>query len=178
MGAVTRALILCAAFGCVMAAVQSAQLVAAACVIIGVAFVLYRMAQPVRAVYTSGSHGTDEAAEHEGGHAALVKAAGGTVLDARIFPDGSGYTKFRMPSKATVVDQLAVDVAGEVATGTSRGCESDHAYRDALLGTLPSGERSAAKKAGYDRASNVLGGFFGDGGASHVANRLKERGRL
>lgn len=178
MTAVKRTIILCVGFGCVMTALQENAFIGAGLAAAVVLFVLSRIARPVRTARTGLGHGTDEAATHEGGHCALVKAAGGTVLDARIYPDGSGYTRFRMPSKATVVDQLAVDVAGEVAAGTSRGCESDHAYRDALLATLPSSERAAAKKAGYDRASNVVKGFFTDGGVSHTARRLMERGRL
>lgn len=155
-----RTLVLCFGFGCVMTALQSSGtvlggIVLAACIAAAVMFILRRSAQPVRAVHTAPGHTMEEAATHEGGHAALVKAAGGTVLDVRIFPDGSGYTEYRMPGKATVIDWLALTVAGEVASGTSSGCSSDHAHRDALLKALPPDKRSAAKKAGYDRASNV-----------------------
>lgn len=130
------------------------------------------------AVRTGPGHGTKLAARHEGGHIALAKAAGGRVTGAYIYPDGSGVTYIKMPASASIVDHIAIDVAGEVAAGTSWGCESDQAYMRAALATLPPEQRAAAKKAGYARASNVVNGFFGDGGVSSAAEKLLRDGRL
>lgn len=129
-------------------------------------------------VRTHGGHGTKLAATHEGGHVALVKAAGGRVLDARIYPDGSGITRFKLPADVPIADVIAIDVAGEVASGTRAGCDSDQGYMRAALATLPPGERNAARKAGYARASGVVNGFFTDGGVSTTAEKLLRDGNL
>ena len=118
------------------------------------------------------------AARHEGGHVAVGRAVGGEVLGAQIFPDGSGVTYVRLPRSATAVQEIAVCVAGEVAAGTSTGCQGDQADVATVLATLPPGQRAGARRAGYAQAAAVLGGFFSDGGASAAAARLLERGRL
>jgi hypothetical protein len=130
------------------------------------------------AIRTEPGHEVKVAARHEGGHVALAKAAGGKVLGAEVYPDGSGVTWVRMPASATVVDEIAVCVAGEVAARTSRGCSSDQADVRAALATLPAGERDAARRAGYDRARSVVGGFLFDGGVSATAEKLLRDGRL
>lgn len=129
------------------------------------------------AVRTGPGHGTRVAARHEGGHVAVTRAVGGRVTGARIYPDGSGVTWLRLPRGASVVDQVAVDVAGEVAANTSFGCGSDQAYMRAALAQLPPGERAAAKRAGYARARGVVDGWFSDGGVSRTAAKLLRDGR-
>lgn len=128
--------------------------------------------------HTEPGHGPKDAADHEGGHCALVKAAGGRVLDAWINPDGSGFTRYKLPSGVSITDLIAIKVAGEVAAGTSRGCESDQASMRAVLATLPPEERDAARRAGYDRARAVTGGFLFDGGVAVTSERLLRHGRL
>lgn len=155
----------------------SAVVVTAACVAVKVHGFARTIGGRKMVVRTHAGHGTTLAARHEGGHIALAKAAGGRVTGAYIYPDGSGVTYIKMPASASIVDHIAVDVAGEVAAGTNWGCESDQAYMRAALASLPAGERSAAKKAGYARASNVVNGFFSDGGVSSAAERLLRDGR-
>lgn len=176
-----KLIISCTLFGIVATAVQAANFMAAAVIVaVFLAIRSYTLLTTRTVMFrTEGQFSRQLVADHEGGHAALIKAGGGTVTEAVIYPDGSGgHTKGRLPKEATIIDHLAVDVAGEVATGTSRGCGSDHAYRDALLAQLPANERGRAKQGGYDRASNVLHGFFGDGGALSISRRLMKHGRL
>lgn len=154
----------------------------AALALAALVIVLYRATRMVGgrklAIHTHGGHEAQVAARHEGGHVALAKAAGGKVLGARINPDGSGVTYVRLPASATAVDEIAVCVAGEVAARTSSGCGGDQANMRAVIAALPPGERAAARKAGYARASNVVNGFFGDGGVSSTAEKLLRDGRL
>jgi hypothetical protein len=130
------------------------------------------------AVRTHPGHEVKIAARHEGGHAALVKAVGGRVHSVAIYPDGSGITWYSLPRNASVVDQVAVTVAGEVAAGTKSGCSSDQAHMRAELAQLPSSERGAAQRAGYAKARSVTGGFFSDGGVSSTASELLKKGTV
>lgn len=130
------------------------------------------------AIHTEPGHEARVAARHEGGHVALARAAGGKVLGAHIYPDGSGVTYVRMPASATAVDEIAVCVSGEVAARTSSGCGGDQANMRAVLASLPPGERNAARRAGYARAQSVVGGFLFDGGVSTTAEKLLRDGSL
>lgn len=129
----------------------------------------------VRTVHISSGHGPRVAAIHEGGHAAVAKAVGGRVEHAWIRPDGSGMCRVRLPETATAADWIAVNVAGEVASGTRAGCHGDQAAMREELAALPPGERAAAKAAGYATARRVLRGW-GDGGAAKVADALMRDG--
>jgi hypothetical protein len=127
---------------------------------------------------TGPGHGTRFAARHEGGHIAVTRAVGGRVHSAQLFPDGSGVTYLTLPRGATVAEQVAVDVAGSVATGSSWGCSSDFDYMRQALATLPPAERSAAKSEGYAIARRTCNGFLSDGGVGASARKLYEDGHL
>jgi hypothetical protein len=129
---------------------------------VGVAFAVRSL--QVRARYVGGTrmvlhtHGNDDAevaAYHESAHALMARAAGGTVSHIEIHPDGSGVTRLSLPRGATVEQRVAVDVAGEVGSGTSAGCESDYRYMRQALATVPGRERAAAKAAGYALARDT-----------------------
>lgn len=112
------------------------------------------------AVRTHGGHGTKLAARHEAGHYHVGLRVGAKVHGAEINPDGSGTTWVQMPRGASVVDEIAVDVAGHVAAGTSRGCDGFHGsdfdqMRDQLA-RLPRRDRAAAQQAGYARARQIV----------------------
>lgn len=183
-----RAAIGCLVFGCFMAAfIQSVDhgqfVIAGAAIVAGLLYAyrgVFLRALPSRGYVVHSSGGSrQEVAIHEGGHVALIEDAGGTVVEAVIHPGGlGGYTRFTIPDDTPVESLIAIDVAGEVATGTSRGCRTDHNYMQQTLATLPSGERSRVKRAGYSRANSVIHGFFGDGGVSRTANKLLRNGRI
>lgn len=112
------------------------------------------------AVHTHGGHGTKLAARHEAGHYHVALKVGAKVHGAEIYPDGSGVTWVQMPRGASVVDEIAVDVAGHVAAGTTAGCDgfhgSDFDQVRRQQRRLPSRERAAAKQAGYAKSRQLV----------------------
>jgi hypothetical protein len=129
-------------------------------------------------IHTHGGHGLRVAARHEAGHVLMAKAVGARVHSAEIHPDGSGRTRLDIPVGIEPKKRIAIDVAGEVASGTSAGCGSDHGYRDALLATLPASARGGEKRGGYALARRHVGGLFFDGGVSSLADRIQKKGHV
>jgi hypothetical protein len=125
-------------------------------------------------VHTRGNSSVEVAAWHEAGHKRMAKRVGGRVAYAAVFPDGSGVTQLSLPRGATPAQRIAVDVAGEVGSGTSDGCGPDHAWRDAVLAELPHGDRAATSAEGYQLARRECT----PGALRRDAQRLIERGRI
>jgi hypothetical protein len=129
---------------------------------------------PRMIVHTRGNSDREVAAWHEAGHVAMTRAVGGKVKAVAIHNDGSGYTSLRLPRGIEPAARVAVDVSGEVGSGTSAGCSSDHSYMRSLLRTLPAGERAGVKAAGYALArATCTRAALGS-----TAQRLIERGRI
>jgi len=102
---------------------------------------------------------TMRTANHEGGHGAAIEAVGGHIVEAGAYPDGGGYCKGRLPrmSKLShrVTNYIAVMVAGEVATGTKRGCGHDQHWAKWARDKLPPKERHTAWSRGYTLARSA-----------------------
>lgn len=125
-----------------------------------------RMCGRVVAVHTHASGDGEQwiTARHEAGHYHVTRAVGGKARGAVVFPDGSGVTLVKLPRKVTKAQDIAVDVAGHVAAGTSRGCDgfagSDFDQMRQVLATVPPGERAALKAKGYAIARRHVHGLF------------------
>jgi Peptidase M50B-like len=104
---------------------------------------------PRMILHTRGNDSWEVAAWHEAGHIRMAKRVGGTVSGAEIYPNGAGVTYLRLPRTATPVQQVAVDVSGEVGSGTAAGCDSDHRYMRQVLAKLPAADRPTTKAEGY-----------------------------
>lgn len=135
----------------------------------------YRMA-----VHTHGGHGTRLAARHEAGHYHVGRQVGGHVSGAEIFPDGSGVTYVDIPYKAGAAAAVAVAVAGQVAAGTSKGCDgfkgSDFDFKRTILRSLPADQRAAVEREGYALARRHCNGLFSP--VPGIANRIYKDGRI
>jgi hypothetical protein len=124
-------------------------------------------------LHTRGNDDVEVAAWHEAGHVRLARRVGGSVSGAAVYPDGSGVTWLSLPRGATPAQQIAVDVAGEVASGTAAGCGSDHRYRDRVLAKLPSRDRANTSAEGYALARRECT----RGALAPVARKLIDKGR-
>lgn len=122
-----------------------------------------------------------DAARHEGGHAATIRAVGGHVSEARVFPDGSGYVSGSIPrgggTRAWVVREVATSLAGGMREGvdpwTAPQCRSDRKMASYHLGLLPGDERDAARAEATALARQTMNGSF----ANTVERRLLAKGR-
>lgn len=120
------------------------------------------------------------AARHEAGHYAVAQAVGGRVRGAAIYPDGSGVTMLKLPRRISPSKDVAVDVAGHVASGTSSGCDgfdgSDFDQMRKVLAKLPKGERDAVQAEGYRIAGRVVHAMFSP--VPGLATRLLRDGQI
>jgi hypothetical protein len=129
---------------------------------------------PRMVLHTHGNDDREVAAWHEAGHVHTARHVRGKVTGAAIHPDGSGVTYLRLPRGATPIERVAVDVSGEVASGTADGCGSDHRYMRQVLASVPSSARGEVKAGGYALARRVCT----RSALRSTATRLLERGRL
>lgn len=118
-------------------------------------------------------------ARHEGGHAAAIEAVGGTVVEARAYPDGSGVCRGRLPCmsnfKHAVTNYISVMVGGEVAVNSKSGCSHDQHWAKWARDQLPVEDRAAAWSRGYQLARSAQGTHAGT--ARRVAEALSRTGR-
>lgn len=131
----------------------------------------------------TGNSNCRVAARHEAGHYAVAQAVGGRVRGAAIYPDGSGVTVLRLPRRISPAKDVAVDVAGHVASGTSSGCDgfdgSDFDQMRDVLATLPKSQRDAVQAEGYRIAERVCHGLFSSvPGLARRLERDKQIGRI
>lgn len=120
-----------------------------------------------------GSAALRAAAIHEAGHAEGARSVGGRVIDARIYPDGSGYCVTRIPY--TPHNRLVTAYAGQIAEGSDAGADHDNAKIKSVLNAVPNSARGevwrGAKRATRSAVSN------GRGRINRDAERLLRRGR-
>lgn len=120
-----------------------------------------------------GSAALRAAAIHEAGHAEGARSVGGRVVDARIYPDGSGWCETRIPY--TPHNRIVTAYAGQIAEGSDVGAGHDNKTIKRVLATVPSSARGAvwvgAKKATHTAVSS------GRGRINRDAARLLERRR-
>ena len=127
------------------------------------------------------SHGDERAtiAVHEAGHVVAARAVGGTVTSARM-NDHSGRVKWTAPDPNSLVTEVTQNVAflraGEYAAGDDGGCGGDRSSVKQQLRRLPSGQRSVVRRAGEQRARQIVSSRSGE--IARVAERLNRRGRL
>jgi hypothetical protein len=104
-------------------------------------------------------HCPQKTAEHEGGHGAAAVAAGGYVVAARAFANGSGWCKARLPVGKNPFEHAVIRVAfyagGEVAVHSKDGCGADQGLIRANLEPLDPGRRPMARTAGYAQAHHA-----------------------
>lgn len=98
-------------------------------------------------------------ADHEGGHGAAAAAAGGYVVAARAFANGSGWCRARLPAGssafALAVTRVAFYAGGEVAVHSRQGCDTDQGLIKWSLSGLPGHQQSVARTAGYAKAHHA-----------------------
>jgi Peptidase M50B-like len=178
-GVVKRTIASCLGFGCVMAALQVQNYIAALMVIAGLAFLLLRARVTTATGYaTVRGHSHDgpirQVAIHEGGHAAAANLVGGRVLDARVSGNdrrASGYTEVVIPNDPA--SQIGVYLAGfAAAPGTSS--TTDQPLVDEVLAQVPSPYRGHVLREGQKIAHRAAG----SSDVQHYAKRLERRGRL
>jgi len=127
------------------------------------------------------SHGSERAtvAVHEAAHVVAARAVGGTVTSARM-NDHGGRVKWTMPDPNSLVTEVTQNVAflraGEFAAGDDGGCGGDRASVKRQLRRLPSGQRAVVRRAGEQRARQIVSSRSGD--IARVADRLNQKGRL
>ena len=131
----------------------------------------------------TGNSSCKVAAWHEAGHFATAKAVGGRVRGAAVFPDGSGVTVLKLPRRVTAAQDVAVDVAGHVASDTASGCDgfegSDFDQMRDVLAGLPKDQRDAVKAQGYRIAERVCHGLFSPvPGLARRLERDRQIGRI
>lgn len=147
----------------------------------GLAFPRRAQTRTVR-VHTHGGHGTRHAAKHEAGHRKVARALGMRLGRSCIYPDGSGWTDVHVPAGAPPEHDVALSVAGRLASGTSKGCGgplwladkgSDNWHVRRVLNGQPRDRRDATRTAGEQLARRCL-----SGGVRAEADRLYRDGSV
>lgn len=94
-------------------------------------------------------------AKHEGGHAAAAVAAGGRVIEARAWRDGSGLCRANLPcgdKNTELVNYMSYMVGGEVAVNSLAGCGHDQKWAKWARDQLPEEDRAAGWRKAYAKA--------------------------
>lgn len=115
--------------------------------------------------------------DHELAHVEVGNRHGGRTVAGRVYADGSGWVEVRMPRRATLAQNVAVDMAGARGEGanfwTSPHAQGDRANAAARVAHLPSAERDAV----YREAERMSApGFWHAGSGSAVRRALKQTG--
>jgi hypothetical protein len=127
------------------------------------------------------SHGSQRStiATHEAAHVVAARAVGGTVTSARM-NDHGGRVQWTMRDPNSLVVEVTQNVAflraGEYAAGDDGGCGGDRVSVRQQLRRLPSGQRGVVRRAGEQRARQIVSSRSGE--IARVADRLNRKGRL
>lgn len=118
-------------------------------------------------------------AEHEAGHAAVVRHIGGSNIRAVARDNGSGWTSFRPPDYMTPAESIAVSLGGALAEGVSidsRQCGGDKALIDQDLRRVGWFQQGATMRKAHQIAARGLrqqSGF-----ARSTSRKLARSGRM
>ncbi|BBG01607.1 MULTISPECIES: hypothetical protein [Pseudonocardia] len=114
-----------------------------------------------------------DAARHEAGHLAAMKAFGGQDLRARIYPDGSGWASCAMPPNTAPEHDVAVDYAGGYAEGSWHACKGDLAQAEEVLSRVGWFHRDGVERRARAAAQRAVAG----GRTNRYRTRLERTGR-
>lgn len=114
-----------------------------------------------------------DAARHEAGHLAAMKKYGGRNLEARIYPDGSGYATCDLPREVAAAHDLAIDYAGGYAEGSFHAAGADLKQAAGVLARVGMFRRGKVERDGRTLARKAVSW----GATDKYARKLERTGR-
>lgn len=113
-------------------------------------------------------------ARHEAGHMAGADYVDGRVLSARLYPDGSGRVRARIPDDPQA--EVTFLLAGAAAAGTDEGAEFDFAAVEEVLADVPACERNGILRRSRRDAERIASSYADE--IERNAALLQKHGRL